>query len=222
MAAGELHVNATYAQCTDRGKVFIRSRAPYSVYKKQFTLIRSRTFLSRTPSYIGQAIRSEQDTQRNSAIRSREFRVGQPAIQIIALETRPIAHRYSACRYSKQAPRIAISRFGQWCEIKARLLKYEIEPTINKALIKMITDPLRLAELFLLLFRIASLPYSEQFISSTHYSKFLEKHSQIVIIRSSRSQMFLRLGVPKNYAVFTGKLTGKLRNVHRPEDLQFY
>ena len=34
--------------------------------------------------------------------------------------------------------------------------------------------------------------------------------------------MFLRLGVPKNYAVFTGKLTGKLRDVHRPEDLQFY
>ena len=65
-------------------------------------------------------------------MRSRAFGEGHPAIQSSAIGV------------------------GQ---IKARLLKHEIEPTVNKALIKKITNPLRIAELSFLVY--CSCFYSE-------------------------------------------------------------
>ena len=65
----------TELYCTDWSKVFIRIRAPYSIYTKQGTLIWSRAF------GVGQpAIRSKAFGLGHPAIRTRAFGVGHPAI----------------------------------------------------------------------------------------------------------------------------------------------
>ena len=78
-------------------------------------------------------------------------------------------------------------------------LKHETESTINKVLIIMIiTDPLRIAGLSYLVccscfYSVASLPYQNSWFLLLSIAKFLEKYSQIAIIRSSHTQMFLKL-----------------------------
>ena len=62
--------------CADRSRVFKQSRAPYSIYTKQGTLIRCREFGVGHP-----AVRSRVFRVGYPAIRSRVFVVGHPAIQ---------------------------------------------------------------------------------------------------------------------------------------------
>ena len=87
----------------------------------------------------------------------------------------------------------------------------DFDPIINKALIIMlITDPLRTAELSCLYIFLAftqnnKFSLLKKLILLLRIANFLEKIGQIAIIRSSRSQMFFKIGVLKNFAIFIGK-----------------
>ena len=70
--------------CTDLSRVFTRSRAPYSIYARQSSLIRSRTFGIGHP-----VIRSRVFGVRHRAIRSRAFGVVQLAIRSSAFGVGP-------------------------------------------------------------------------------------------------------------------------------------
>ena len=164
-----LGLSITYC-CTDRSRVFVRSRAPYSTYMNQDTLIRGMTF------EVGHLV-----------IRSRVFRVGhlyrvghleqdkrlyrlgpsEENTRIYSVgyseQGQRIVHRYSTCQYSKYGTSDSYVSFRTMVK---NLLKDKTESTVNKALIKMIiTDPLRIAELTFLLY--CSCLYSEQQVCPT-------------------------------------------------------
>ena len=85
--------------CTDRSRVFIRSRAPYSIYTEWGTLIQNRAFRVGHPAIrsrafgVGhQAIRSRAFGVGHPAIRSRAFGVGHPAIRNKAIRGRTTSY----------------------------------------------------------------------------------------------------------------------------------
>ena len=114
-----------------------------------------------------------------------------------------------------------MSHFCQRCDIKPLLIRHEIEPTINKALLIMIpTDPLRIAEFSYLVYYSCFYPEQQAYPTQNSLflllstTSFLEKRSQIAIIQNRLPSKLMLLKIAEGFSItgFSCKYSKILNN----------